>query len=241
MVVKSGKDLIDRKEDLNEYERCKIKDELYYVKYRSEYEKPTKLFGHLALLKLITDKRLSSDSCKVILYVMSKMSADVSSVQLTAKDLTNVLGISRGHYDKVLKELRDCLILQKKDSKHYWFNPTFFHRGNRLEHYKNQSVKNHLEHSANTISKTYLQNDLVLGERIYQYTQISQEVDVRDKNGSLVNTYMDDIYWEPRAKYDDIDKYLGITANKYSEDNEQIIKMLQESNESIEAQLPYLK
>lgn len=80
--------------------------------------------------------RLTDKSRSLFLYIIYSLNKNEDYVTLSAKKVTENIGMSKRTLIEALKELKRCSIIASKSRSVYWVNPMYLFNGNRIEYYR---------------------------------------------------------------------------------------------------------
>lgn len=96
---------------------------------------PTIIYERESILDLLKGGEISDKSCKILLYVITKVGKNSTAVKLNKTLLAEDLKIVGNDYNKYIGELVTAGFIAKKDDSEYWINPNYFFHGRRYKYF----------------------------------------------------------------------------------------------------------
>jgi len=182
----------------------------YEIISRSEFEAPTKLFNKKALKSSIISNKLSSDACRVLLYILTSVSPKATSFAMNKETMMDDLSFTASNYAYPLVELQEAGIIDKKDSGYYWLNPMYFFSGDRVKYFGKKSFLSEFGLSK-TLKKELSKEDFVFSDLMFINKKIDKEYYLYDKYSNLQTIKRSELTWrnvnKPNEMYTEEDRY----------------------------------
>lgn len=211
----------------------KGRDNINY-KIRTYFESPQtlKFFDRDKMLELLTSGCLSGNACKILLFIMSKISRFATSVQLSRdKDLIGKLNIDKNVCKDCIDELISCNIIARKNRGNYWINPMYFFVGKRFDYFSKTNLNSDvgIYHKER---KLYNNNSLILGDLILDRRKAYV---VKDGELSWVGDFpMLRKMHLKRNPYVELDRALGFENLRYLGVNTNVAVKIEEIKKKVE-------
>lgn len=102
-------------------------------KYVEQQEK-TSVYD-IQMIEVILYKNMYASGRDLFLYIMYNMVKNKDYIKLEPEKVIRLLDITRNTYYSAIGQLMTAGVICKKSNSHYWVNPAYLFKGNRMNHY----------------------------------------------------------------------------------------------------------